>query len=63
MNTLEAQFPPLARAHDCLRQTRPAATTGHDLLRLMPEPAPRRPTAAAFPHGTEAARRTYWFDL
>jgi hypothetical protein len=29
----------------------------------LPEPAPRRPTAAAFPHGTEAARRTYWFDL
>ncbi len=50
MNTLEAQFPPLAQALGRLRQPDhgPAAaralalldeTPAHDLLRLMPEPA------------------------
>ncbi len=72
MNTLEAQFPPLAQALGRLRPERPATDAAeHDLLRLMPEPAlatefpalaatPRAP-AAAIP-GPEAAR-TYWFDL
>ncbi len=80
MNTLEAQLPPLAQALGRLRQPRAAwpyaprpaldpAVPGHDLLRLMPEPAlagewppaPPRPPATAIP-GPEAAR-TYWFDL
>jgi hypothetical protein len=79
MTTLEAQLPPLAQALGRLRQPRLApgrprfdADAGHDLLRLMPEPAlaadlpalaepAHRPAAAAIP-GPEAAR-TYWFDL
>jgi hypothetical protein len=83
MNTTEALFPPLAQALGRLRQPRawpyaprpplPARAladveaTGHDLLRLMPEPAlvgdlpATKPRPAAIP-GAEAAR-TYWFDL
>lgn len=76
MNTIEAQFPPLAQALGRIRQPRPwpyaprpaEAAPEHDLLRLMPEPAltgelpeKPRPPAAAIP-GPEAAR-TYWFDL
>lgn len=79
MNTLDAQLPPLAQALGRLRQPRAwpyaprpvldPACPGHDLLRLMPEPAltgelppaPPRPPAGTLP-GQETAR-TYWFDL
>lgn len=79
MNTLEAQFPPLAQALGRLRQPRawpyaprPAldpASPRHDLLRLMPEPAltgelpPAPPPPAAAALPGPETARTYWFDL
>lgn len=79
MKTNEAQLPPLAQALGRIRQPRPwpyaprpaapGDAPGHDLLRLMPEPAltgdlPEAPRPAPLPPipGPEAAR-TYWFDL
>ena len=79
MNTIEAQFPPLAQALGRIRQPRPwpyaprpaalATAPEHDLLRLMPEPAltgdlPEKARPAPAPAiPGPEAARTYWFDL